>query len=74
MTHLLRATNHFIHFQIPMKPGEIIIYESACCLHGRMRPLTGKGSFYVNLFAHYRPNGDPDWSFKSTPEGLSDMI
>lgn len=52
-----------------MKVGDIVYYESARCLHGRMRPLAGKGSFYVNLFAHYRPNGDPDWSFKPTPEG-----
>ena len=52
-----------------MKAGEIVYYESARCLHGRMRPLTGKGSFYVNLFAHYRPDGDPNWSGKETPEG-----
>jgi hypothetical protein len=52
-----------------MDEGDIVYYESARCLHGRMRPLTGKGSYYVNLFAHYRPDGDPEWSFKDNPEG-----
>ena len=42
-----------------MQEGDIVYYESAKCLHGRMRPL--RGSFYVNLFAHYRPVGDPQW-------------
>ena len=40
--------------EIVMEEGDIVYYESAKCLHGRMRPLTGKGSYYVNLFAHYR--------------------
>ena len=31
-----------------------------------MRPL--RGEFYVNLFAHYRPKGDPAWFTKSNPE------
>ena len=48
--------------------GDIVYYESARCLHGRMEPLSGKGSFFVNLFAHYRPVGDPLWYTKDTPE------
>ena len=36
-----------------MAEGDIVYYESAKCLHGRMAPL--QGGFYVNLFAHYRP-------------------
>ena len=32
-----------------------------------MRPLSGKGSFYVNLFAHYRPVDDPKWYLQDTP-------
>ena len=28
-------------------------------MHGRLKPL--QGDFFVNLFAHYRPNGNPNW-------------
>ena len=38
--------------EIVMEPGDIVYYESARCLHGRMMPLNG--SYYVNLFTHYR--------------------
>jgi hypothetical protein len=41
--------------EIDMSPGDIVYYESARCLHGRNRPLSG--GYYVNLFAHYRPIG-----------------
>jgi hypothetical protein len=27
-----------------------------------------QGGFYVNLFAHYRPIGDPDWFKKPNPD------
>ena len=50
-----------------MDEGDIVYYESARCLHGRMRPLDG--AFYVNLFAHYRPVGDRAWFTKSNPDG-----
>ena len=53
--------------EINMNEGDIVYYESARCLHGRMRPLAGE--FYVNLFAHYRPVGDPKWFTKSNPHG-----
>ena len=51
--------------EIEMEEGDIVYYESARCLHGRMAPLDG--AYYVNLFAHYRPVGDPDWFKKSNP-------
>jgi len=51
--------------EIPMEPGDIVYYESARCLHGRMQPL--KGRSYSNLFAHYRPVGDPEWFEKENP-------
>ena len=61
--------------EINMEPGDIVYYESARCLHGRMMPLNG--SYYVNLFTHYRPVGDPDWFRKenpvSTPKQLIDV-
>ena len=81
--------------EITMEEGDIVYYESARCLHGRMRPLAGapsspaplplppltfthicshiiyisclSGDFYVNLFAHYRPVGDPEWFSKENP-------
>ena len=51
--------------EIAMAPGDIVYYESARCLHGRMKPLMG--GFYVNLFAHYRPTGDPNWFKADSP-------
>ena len=53
--------------EIEMNPGDIVYYESAKALHGRMKPL--QGAYYVNLFAHYRPAGDPEWYLKPNPEG-----
>eukprot|EP01038_Epipyxis_sp_PR26KG_P004435 gene4435-6274_t len=52
--------------EIEMNEGDIVYYESARCLHGRMQPL--EGGFYVNLFAHYRPIGDPLWFQKPNPD------
>ncbi len=53
--------------EVEMNPGDIVYYESARCLHGRMKPL--QGAYYVNLFAHYRPIGDPKWYRKANPAG-----
>lgn len=36
-----------------------MFYESARCLHGRPDAL--QGEYYVNLFSHYRPKGNPNW-------------
>jgi hypothetical protein len=51
--------------EVEMVPGDIVFYESARCLHGRMQPL--EGQYYVNLFAHYRPIGDPYWYTRPNP-------
>lgn len=51
--------------EVEMQEGDIVYYESARCLHGRMRPL--KGDFYVNLFSHYRPKGDDQWYTRPNP-------
>jgi len=63
--------------EIIMEPGDIVYYESAKSLHGRNRPLMGPDAYYVNLFTHYRPTGDPRWMDKpntpSTPEPLVDV-
>ena len=39
--------------QLILKPGEIILYESALLDHGRPSPLEGKK--FVNVFCHYMP-------------------
>lgn len=52
--------------EIDMEEGDIVYYESARCLHGRMQPLYG--DYYVNLFAHYRPVGDPQWFTRTNPD------
>jgi len=38
--------------KIYANPGDLILYESAICKHGRMEPLNG--DFYDNLFIHYK--------------------
>lgn len=59
--------------EITMDPGDIVYYESARCLHGRMKPL--EGAFYVNLFAHYRPKGgDRRWYSKPNPQGTPEQL
>lgn len=37
-----------------------------------MRPLNG--SFYVNIFSHYRPVGDPQWYEKPNPPGTPEPL
>lgn len=58
--------------EIEMDEGDIVYYESARCLHGRMQPL--EGEYYVNLFAHYRPVGDPQWYLKENPPGTPEQV
>jgi hypothetical protein len=57
---------------VEMEPGDIVYYESARCMHGRMKPL--RGEYYVNLFSHYRPIGDPEWHTKSNPSGTTEQV
>ncbi len=58
--------------EIEMEPGDIVYYESARCLHGRMSAL--KGDSYVNLFAHYRPVGNPKWFLQENPEDAPEQL
>ena len=39
---------------IILKPGEMLLYESAKLPHGRQKPL--RGDFYDNLFVHFFPH------------------
>jgi hypothetical protein len=52
--------------EVEMSPGDVVYYESAKALHGRMKPL--RGASYSNLFTHYRPIGDPQWSTRPNPK------
>jgi len=58
--------------EVVMAPGDLVYYESAACLHARNTPL--RGGSYVNLFAHYRPVGDPDWYQRENPPGTPERL
>lgn len=60
--------------EVIMEPGDIVYYESAKALHGRNRPLRGPHAYYVNLFTHYRPTGDPDWFGKPNDPHVPDPV
>eukprot|EP00968_Pinguiococcus_pyrenoidosus_P006249 scaffold427_cov263-Pinguiococcus_pyrenoidosus.AAC.13 len=38
---------------VTMAPGDMVLYESHVCVHGRPFPL--KGRYYANLFVHFEP-------------------
>ncbi len=44
-----------------LEPGQMLFYESAKCLHGRMTEL--KGKFYSSVFVHYRPVDPAIWHY-----------
>jgi prolyl 4-hydroxylase len=56
-----------LHFQshdgkwhkIYAEPGDMILYESATCMHGRPDPF--KGTFYRNFYVHYQLK---DWRYQ----------
>jgi hypothetical protein len=60
--------------EVLMEPGDVVYYESARCLHGRNRPLTGPQAYYINLFTHYRPIGDDKWYNKPNPPQTPDPV
>ena len=39
----------------------MVFYESAKCLHGRMKQL--KGKYYGSLFLHYQPVDKSMWNY-----------
>ena len=41
-----------IEHKLYLRPGQMVYYESARCLHGRKDPF--KGNFYNNMFVHYK--------------------
>ena len=60
--------------EVIMTPGDVVYYESAKCLHGRNRPLSGPNAYYVNLFTHYRPVNDDEWFTRPNHEGTPEPV
>lgn len=46
---------------VNLEPGEMLFYESAKCLHGRMTEL--KGRYYGSIFLHYQPVDKSIWDW-----------
>jgi hypothetical protein len=49
-----------LHSQL-LEPGQMLFYESAACLHGRMREF--KGRYYGSIFVHYMPEDRSLWGY-----------
>lgn len=45
---------------VTMVPGEMLLYESAKCLHGRPQALDGDS--YANIFLHFKPSHE-SWNY-----------
>jgi hypothetical protein len=46
---------------VALEPGQMLFYESAKCLHGRMQ--TFKGKYYGSIFLHYKPVDTSIWNY-----------
>ena len=44
-----------VHRKVILHPGEMVFFESARVVHGRLEPLNGK--FYDNMFVYFKPRG-----------------
>ncbi|CAM9557884.1 unnamed protein product [Heterosigma akashiwo] len=56
----LEIYNHAgVATNITMSPGDLVLYESASCQHGR--PYAMKGNHYTNMFVHTRPRDPALW-------------
>lgn len=42
-------------YNVTMKPGDMVLYESHSLIHGRPFPL--KGKYFANVFVHFQPTG-----------------
>eukprot|EP01035_Chromulina_nebulosa_P018806 gene18806-24575_t len=52
--------NGVLH-SVNLEPGQMLFYESAKCLHGRLKSL--KGKYYGSIFVHYKPKDESIWKF-----------
>ena len=67
---MLRIVDNFgIIRDISMRPGDVVLYESAKVPHGRPSPL--QGVFYDNMLAHFVPQ---DWNYKFTRSNMVQEI
>jgi len=48
-------------FSLELQPGQMLFYESAKCLHGRMSEF--KGKYYGSIFLHYQPVDTEIWNY-----------
>ena len=48
---------------VKLQPGEMLFYESAKCLHGRMTNFNGK--YYGSIFLHYQPVDTELWPYSA---------
>jgi hypothetical protein len=46
---------------VVLEPGDMLFYESAKCLHGRMSEF--KGKYYGSIFIHYQPVDKAVWNY-----------
>jgi len=46
-----------VQHRVPARVGQLILYESATCAHGRVEPFPGLE--FANAFCHFRPQGWP---------------
>merc|ERR1719203_895398 len=42
-------------YNVTIKPGDMLLYESHSVIHGRPFPL--KGRYFANIFIHFEPTG-----------------
>lgn len=66
----LQITDHSgkVHY-VPDRKGQLILYESATCPHGRQSPFPGRQM--VNAFVHFRPKGWPSKYLASAARATS---
>lgn len=55
---------------LTLRPGDVVLYESARLMHGRPQPLNG--SSFSNLFVHYRPVDG--WHYTASQLNLSPIF
>lgn len=55
---------------VALEEGDMLFYESARCLHGRITPL--KGKYYASIFVHFQPVDKNIWSY--TVEDIIDNV
>ena len=60
---------------LSLKPGQMVLYESATIPHGRQFPFDGE--YYDNLFVHFSPSNGKiyktDYNIKNEQEVEEDL-